>query len=227
MIVERYSHVMHLVSNVRVQLAEGRDCFEALMRPPSRRDTVGPPKVRAMEIIDELNWTAAAPTRRRADTVDFTRNMDLCITIRTMPPGRRALSIQAGRGSWPIRILDRGYEETLNKAAGMMKAVRSAARGFELSESISCSSRGAERSASRCRYRSARNDREEEQCTFMIDDYDSFTYNLVQYLGQLGCDVAVHRNDEITVEEIEAMAPEAIFLSPGPCTPRRRGSPSR
>jgi anthranilate synthase/aminodeoxychorismate synthase-like glutamine amidotransferase len=57
----------------------------------------------------------------------------------------------------------------------------------------------------------------------MIDNYDSFTYNLVQYLGQLGCDVAVHRNDEITLEEIEAMAPEAIFLSPGPCTPKDAG----
>ena len=57
----------------------------------------------------------------------------------------------------------------------------------------------------------------------MIDNYDSFTYNLVQYLGQLGCEVAVHRNDEITVEEIEAMAPEAIFLSPGPCTPKEAG----
>ena len=57
----------------------------------------------------------------------------------------------------------------------------------------------------------------------MIDNYDSFTYNLVQYLGQLSCDVAVHRNDEITLDEIEAMAPEAIFLSPGPCTPKEAG----
>ncbi len=57
----------------------------------------------------------------------------------------------------------------------------------------------------------------------MIDNYDSFTYNLVQYLGQLGCDVAVHRNDEIAAEQIEAMAPEAIFLSPGPCTPKEAG----
>jgi anthranilate synthase/aminodeoxychorismate synthase-like glutamine amidotransferase len=57
----------------------------------------------------------------------------------------------------------------------------------------------------------------------MIDNYDSFTYNLVQYLGQLGRSVAVYRNDEITVEEIEALGPEAIFLSPGPCTPKEAG----
>ncbi|MDP2839813.1 MAG: anthranilate/aminodeoxychorismate synthase component II, partial [Syntrophales bacterium] len=57
----------------------------------------------------------------------------------------------------------------------------------------------------------------------MIDNYDSFTYNLVQYLGQLGEEVAVHRNDEVTLDEIEAMNPEAIFLSPGPCSPEQAG----
>ena len=57
----------------------------------------------------------------------------------------------------------------------------------------------------------------------MIDNYDSFTYNLVQYLGQLGEEVAVRRNDEVTLDEIEAMNPEAIFLSPGPCSPEQAG----
>ena len=57
----------------------------------------------------------------------------------------------------------------------------------------------------------------------MIDNYDSFTYNLVQYLGQLGEEVAVRRNDAIALDEIEAMNPEAIFLSPGPCSPEKAG----
>ncbi|MBU2054179.1 MAG: aminodeoxychorismate/anthranilate synthase component II [Proteobacteria bacterium] len=57
----------------------------------------------------------------------------------------------------------------------------------------------------------------------MIDNYDSFTYNLVQYLGQLGEEVLVCRNDTTTLEEIEKMQPEAIFLSPGPCTPNEAG----
>jgi len=57
----------------------------------------------------------------------------------------------------------------------------------------------------------------------MIDNYDSFTYNLVQYLGQLGEETTVRRNDEITLAEIQAMGPEAIFLSPGPCTPEQAG----
>ena len=57
----------------------------------------------------------------------------------------------------------------------------------------------------------------------MIDNYDSFTYNLVQYLGELGEEVRVLRNDERTVDEIEAMAPDRIVLSPGPCTPNEAG----
>ncbi|CAI2718183.1 aminodeoxychorismate/anthranilate synthase component II [Nitrospina watsonii] len=57
----------------------------------------------------------------------------------------------------------------------------------------------------------------------MIDNYDSFTYNLVQYLGELGADIHVHRNDKITVEEIERLAPDKIVISPGPCTPVKAG----
>jgi anthranilate synthase component 2 len=57
----------------------------------------------------------------------------------------------------------------------------------------------------------------------MIDNYDSFTYNLVQYLGELGADVVVYRNDQISVPEIEQLAPEKIVISPGPCTPNEAG----
>ncbi len=57
----------------------------------------------------------------------------------------------------------------------------------------------------------------------MIDNYDSFTYNLVQYFGELGADVHVYRNDKITLEDIERLAPERIVISPGPCTPNEAG----
>ena len=57
----------------------------------------------------------------------------------------------------------------------------------------------------------------------MIDNYDSFTYNVVQYLGELGADVQVYRNDEITIAEIEGLNPERIVISPGPCTPNEAG----
>ena len=58
---------------------------------------------------------------------------------------------------------------------------------------------------------------------FVLDNYDSFTYNLVQYLGELGAEVVVRRNDQITVAGVEAMGPERIVLSPGPCTPQEAG----
>ena len=58
---------------------------------------------------------------------------------------------------------------------------------------------------------------------FVLDNYDSFTYNLVQYIGELGYDVVVRRNDEVSIAEIEAMRPERIVVSPGPCTPHEAG----
>ena len=58
---------------------------------------------------------------------------------------------------------------------------------------------------------------------FVLDNYDSFTYNLVQYLGELGAEVVVRRNDRVSVAEVEAMRPERILLSPGPCTPQEAG----
>ncbi len=58
---------------------------------------------------------------------------------------------------------------------------------------------------------------------FVLDNYDSFTYNLVQYLGEMGQDVVVRRNDRITIEEIEQLHPERIVISPGPCTPQEAG----
>jgi anthranilate synthase component 2 len=57
----------------------------------------------------------------------------------------------------------------------------------------------------------------------MIDNYDSFTYNIVQYFGELGAEVEVHRNDQITIEEIETMAPDHLVISPGPCSPTEAG----
>lgn len=61
------------------------------------------------------------------------------------------------------------------------------------------------------------------QKVLMLDNYDSFTFNIVQYLGELGADVITHRNDEITLEQIEALAPTHLVVSPGPCTPNEAG----
>jgi len=58
---------------------------------------------------------------------------------------------------------------------------------------------------------------------FVLDNYDSFTYNLVQYMGELGAEMVIRRNDELTVDEVEALGPERLVLSPGPCTPQDAG----
>jgi anthranilate synthase/aminodeoxychorismate synthase-like glutamine amidotransferase len=58
---------------------------------------------------------------------------------------------------------------------------------------------------------------------FVLDNYDSFTYNLVQYMGEMGAEMTIRRNDELTVDDVEALAPKRILLSPGPCTPQEAG----
>lgn len=67
------------------------------------------------------------------------------------------------------------------------------------------------------------NDEKDDTMLLMVDNYDSFTYNLVQYLGELGEDIRVFRNDRITISQIREMAPETIVISPGPCTPKEAG----
>src|SRR4029077_4667656 len=64
---------------------------------------------------------------------------------------------------------------------------------------------------------------ESQPMLLLIDNYDSFTYNLAQYFGELGCELFVKRNDEISLDEIGALAPDHICISPGPCTPREAG----
>ena len=134
MIVERYSHVMHLVSNVRARLAEGRDCFDVMRAAFPAGTLSGAPKVRAMEIIDELEPESRGPYGGAVGYMSFTGNMDFCITIRTMLLKGETLSIQVGAGIVADSDPEKEYEETINKAAGMMKAVRLAASGFAIGE---------------------------------------------------------------------------------------------
>jgi anthranilate synthase component 1 len=132
MTVERYSHVMHLVSNVQAQLAEGKDCFDVLKATFPAGTLSGAPKVRAMEIIDELEPSRRGPYGGAMGYFSFSGNMDFGITIRTLVLEGGRLSLQVGAGIVADSDPDREYEETLNKAAGLMKAVGLAASGFEI-----------------------------------------------------------------------------------------------
>ncbi|NWF53479.1 MAG: anthranilate synthase component I [Syntrophaceae bacterium] len=132
MTVERYSHVMHLVSNVQAQLSEDRDCFDLLKATFPAGTLSGAPKVRAMEIIDELEPCPRGPYGGAMGYFSFSGNMDFGITIRTLVLQGNRLSLQVGAGIVADSDPDREYEETLNKAAGLMKAVRIASSGFEI-----------------------------------------------------------------------------------------------
>ena len=132
MVVEKYSHVMHLVSNVRAQLAQGRDAFDVLTATFPAGTLSGAPKVRAMQIIDELEPMRRGVYGGAVGYVGFSGNMDLCITIRTMVIRNGRIFVQAGAGIVHDSKPESEYRETLNKARGMQKAVELAAGGFVL-----------------------------------------------------------------------------------------------
>jgi anthranilate synthase component 1 len=132
MVVERYSHVMHLVSHIQAQLASDSDCFDVLKATFPAGTLTGAPKVRAMEIIDEIEPSQRGPYGGAVGYFSFTGNMDFCITIRTMMIKDGRIFIQVGAGIVADSDPHAEYQETWNKAEGMMQAIRLASSGFEL-----------------------------------------------------------------------------------------------
>ena len=123
MIIERYSHVMHIVSDVQGALSEGKDSFE-VMRASFPAGTVsGAPKVRAMELIDELENRRRGPYAGAVGYFSFSGNLDSCITIRTILIKGDKAFVQAGAGIVADSVPEREYEETLSKARGMLRAI--------------------------------------------------------------------------------------------------------
>jgi anthranilate synthase component 1 len=129
MTVERYSHVMHLSSGVTGQLRDDMDAFDALLASLPAGTVSGAPKIRAMEIIDELEPTRRGPYAGAVGYVDFHGNMDTCIALRTLVVQGDKAFIQAGAGIVADSDPTAEYQETLNKARGLFKAVELAERG--------------------------------------------------------------------------------------------------
>lgn len=123
MTIERYSHVMHLVSTVSGRLSAGRDAFDVLRAVFPHGTVTGAPKVRAMEIIDELEPNARGPYAGAVGYVDFRGNMDTAITIRTILVKGGSAYVQAGAGIVADSIPEREYEETVNKARALLRAI--------------------------------------------------------------------------------------------------------
>ncbi len=123
MTVERYSHVMHICSNVTGRLQEGRTAFDALRACLPAGTLSGAPKVRAMEIIDELEPCRRGPYGGAVGYVDFSGNMDTCIALRTMVLKGQTAYLQAGAGIVADSVPAAEREETLNKAMGLLRAL--------------------------------------------------------------------------------------------------------
>lgn len=122
-VIERYSHVMHIVSDVKGQLAEHQTAVDALMQCFPAGTVSGAPKIRAMEIIDELEPTKRGPYAGAVGYFDFSGNMDTCIVIRTMLVTDSNVYIQAGAGIVADSDPGKEYIETKNKAGALVEAL--------------------------------------------------------------------------------------------------------
>ena len=127
--IERYSHVMHIVSNVRGQLSDDMDSIDALFACYPAGTLSGAPKIRAMEIIDELEPTRRGIYGGAVGYLDFSGNLDTCIAIRTMVAKDGVAYIQAGGGIVADSQPDEEFQETINKAMALLRAVEMAERG--------------------------------------------------------------------------------------------------
>jgi anthranilate synthase component 1 len=130
MVIEKYSHVMHIVSNVRGELDDGRDAYDVMKACFPAGTVSGAPKIRAMQIIDELEPTKRGPYAGAVGYFSFTGNMDTCITIRTLLFKDGKVYVQAGAGLVADSVPETEYFETVNKAAAMMKALEMAEKGL-------------------------------------------------------------------------------------------------
>jgi anthranilate synthase component 1 len=124
--VERYSHVMHLVSEVKGRLAPGRTAVDVLRAGFPAGTVSGSPKVRAMEIIDELEPARRGPYAGAVGYFDRGGNMELCIAIRTLMASGRRVSVQSGAGLVYDSVPEAEYQETVNKARAVFTAVAQA-----------------------------------------------------------------------------------------------------
>ena len=132
MTVERYSHVMHLVSHVKGRLGRGKDCFDAFRSCFPAGTLTGAPKIRAMEIIEELEPERRGLYGGAVGYFSFSGNMDMAIAIRTVLAMPDRLCFQAGAGIVADSQPEREYQECLNKARAMVKAIQMARRGMLL-----------------------------------------------------------------------------------------------
>jgi anthranilate synthase component 1 len=124
--IEKYSHVQHLVTSLKAELKDDLDRFDALASCFPAGTVSGAPKVRAMQIIDELEPTERGVYAGAIGYIDYAENLDTCIAIRTIKMQDDWASIQAGAGIVADSVPEKEYEETINKARALVKAIEMA-----------------------------------------------------------------------------------------------------
>jgi len=128
--IERYSHVMHIFSNVSGSLADGKSAFDVFRAAFPAGTVSGAPKIRAMEIIEELESVQRGPYAGAVGYFGFSGNMDTCITIRSILIKDRMAYVQSGAGIVADSVPEKEFEETLNKAQAIFKAIKLAEEGL-------------------------------------------------------------------------------------------------
>ena len=131
MTVEKYSHVMHIVSDVSGRLKKDKDAFDLFRATFPAGTVTGAPKVRAMEIIEELENFRRGPYAGSVGYFSFSGNLDTCITIRTVVIKDKTAYVQVGAGLVADSNPEKEYEETMNKAKALLKAIEMAEKGLE------------------------------------------------------------------------------------------------
>jgi anthranilate synthase component 1 len=131
MVVEHYSHVMHIVSQVEGELRPELDAFDLMQATFPAGTVSGAPKVRAMQIIKDLEIQPRGPYAGAVGYFSYDGSMDTCITIRTLVMQGKKVSVQAGAGIVADSNPESEYQETLNKARALIAAVEKAEEGFK------------------------------------------------------------------------------------------------
>ncbi|MCX8062336.1 MAG: bifunctional anthranilate synthase component II/anthranilate phosphoribosyltransferase, partial [Anaerolineales bacterium] len=202
----RYSHVMHIVSQVDGELRPEFDAFDLLQATFPAGTVSGAPKVRAMQVINELEGQPRGVYAGVVGYFSYSGELDSCIAIRTIVMQGSQIEVQAGAGIVADSDPQREHQECLNKANALFKAVELAEKS--LSSPARLKPLGQKTTIPK---------------VVLIDNYDSFTYNLAQYLGELGAEVLIFRNDALSPDEIAAYQPTHLVVSPGPGNPEQAG----
>ncbi|MEQ1567789.1 MAG: chorismate-binding protein [Myxococcota bacterium] len=210
--VERYSHVMHLVSGVAAPVRPGVDAVDVLFAAFPAGTVTGAPKVRAMELIEALEPERRGVYGGTVGYVDGLDRLDQALAIRTLVVRDGAYRYQAGAGVVADSVPEREHAEILAKAEAIAHVLRGdAPAGVP---------RDPRPPAPRVRAPKAPTGAR----VLLVDNYDSFTYNLAAALESLGAGVDVRRNDVVDPDQAEALRPTHVVFSPGPGRPEDAGN---